>query len=55
MRFNTFTITVGDEEDSTTANARLAIKEALNDADFVVIDIDHGEELVLVDPVKVTP
>ena len=55
MRFNTFTITIGDAEDSTTENARHALKEALTDADFVIIDVDHGEELVLADPSKVTP
>jgi alpha-galactosidase/6-phospho-beta-glucosidase family protein len=55
MRFNTFTITVGDEEGSTTENTRLAVKEALNDADFIVIDIDLGEESVLANPEKVMP
>ena len=46
--FYTFTVTIADPEQCKAEHVRDAIKEALEDhADFMVIDMDHGEQLVL--------
>jgi hypothetical protein len=49
MRYHTFTVTVADAEDSTTENARLAVKDSLTEGDFIVLEIDHGTPLELVE------